>query len=55
LIPLLHYTLRPSGFLSLDSPESIGGSKELFRVAGRTQAITRAVKRGIARLNADSA
>ena len=39
LIPLLHYTLRPSGFLLLGSAESIGGSTELFRLLDRKHKI----------------
>src|SRR5208282_4680239 len=32
LIPLFHYTLKPSGFLALGSAETIGGYAELFSV-----------------------
>jgi two-component system CheB/CheR fusion protein len=35
LIPLFHYTLKPSGFLVLGSAETIGGYAELFSVKDR--------------------
>jgi two-component system, chemotaxis family, CheB/CheR fusion protein len=39
ILPLFHYALNPSGFLTLGTSESIGSFSELFTLAGNKQKI----------------